>query len=89
MSANHGWISLGPRKGTEGPGDAPTRIEQATREQDERRGALLAVVEVRVYEHDEMPYVTFPTDAVLGVESEASVISEVVSRAREQLRNWR
>jgi len=50
-----------------------------------RRGELLAIVTVRVYE----PHVSFPPDAVLDVETDQSVISEVVRRARERLGQWR
>jgi hypothetical protein len=45
-------------------------------------------VAVRAYEHDEDTSVSFPPDAVLGVETDQSVISEVVRRAREQLTQW-
>jgi hypothetical protein len=44
---------------------------------------------VRVYEHDEDTSVSYPPEAVLGVETDQSVISEVVRRAREQLMQWR
>lgn len=49
----------------------------------------MAIVEVRVYENDEEPQVGFPPDALLGVETDSSIISEVVARAREQLAHWR
>ena len=58
-------------------------------ERNEARGALLAVVQVRVYENDELPQVTFPEEAILGVETDPTVLSDVVARARVQLQHWR
>jgi hypothetical protein len=46
-------------------------------------------VEVRVFEHDEEPQVSFPPDALLGVETEPALVAAVVARAREQLARWR
>jgi len=66
-----------------------TRSERHIKQSQEERGALLAIVEVRVYENDEEPQVSFPQDALLGVETDSSVISDVVARAREQLAHWR
>jgi len=65
--------------------DVERRIEQ----RQEERGALLAIVEVRVYENDEEPQVSFREDAVFGVETDSSIISDVVARAREKLAHWR
>jgi len=59
------------------------------RERRERQGELLAVVTVRIYEHDQVPQVTFPPDAILGVETDPSPISAVVQRAQEELTRWR
>jgi hypothetical protein len=59
-------------------------IEERQRE----RGALVAVVEVRVYENAAEPGVGFPQDALLGADTDSAVISEVVARAREQLAHW-
>jgi hypothetical protein len=47
------------------------------------------VVQVRVYENGCESYVTFPRDAVLGVETDQSEIAEMVARARAQLVDWR
>jgi hypothetical protein len=38
------------------------------------------MVQVRVFEHGEEPQVTFPPDALLGPETDHSVISEVAQR---------
>ncbi|HEX4126711.1 MAG TPA: hypothetical protein VHX67_03945 [Acidimicrobiales bacterium] len=51
-------------------------MERQTSGRRERQGALLAV-----YEHDEEPQVSFPPDALLGVETGQTVIQEVGRRA--------
>jgi hypothetical protein len=50
---------------------------------------LLGVVQVRVYENGCEPFVTFPQDAVLGVETDQSEVAAVVARARTRLLDWR
>jgi hypothetical protein len=85
MSSNYGWVSSSP-------GNNPHQsdeVRQLVRDRRERKGELLAVVAVRVYEHDEDTSVSFPTDAILDVDTHRSVISEVVRRAQEQLTLWR
>jgi hypothetical protein len=85
VSTDHGWVSSSPGDNSH----QSDQVRQLIRNRRERRGKLLAVVAVRVYEHQAVPQVTFPPDAVLGVETEQSVISEVVRRAREELTQWR
>jgi hypothetical protein len=85
MSSNHGWVSSSPGNNSH-PSD---EVRQLVRARRERKGELLAVVAVRVYEHDEDTSVSFPSDAILDVETDRSVISEVVRRAQEQLTQWR
>jgi hypothetical protein len=58
-------------------------------ERAERRGALLATVEVRVYERQEEPQVSFPHEAQLHPGSDPSTVAEVVARARRSLGGWR
>ncbi len=53
------------------------------------RGQLLGVVQVRVFENECEPFVTFPQDAVLGVDTDQSVIAEMVASARTELVDWR
>ncbi|HEY3844515.1 MAG TPA: hypothetical protein VGL48_14780 [Acidimicrobiales bacterium] len=89
MSTEHRWVSSAPGSRDRLPEDVRQEREQRHRERDERRGGLLAIVSVRVYEHDEEPQVSFPPDALLGVETDAPVIAEVVARARTQLGRWR
>ena len=64
-------------------------VEERIRERHELRGGLLGIVEVYVYEHDCHEQVTFPHGSLLGVETDASVISEIVARASAEMANWR
>jgi hypothetical protein len=89
MTTEHGWASYAPGDNSHlSPGDRAEVERRITRRQEER-GALLAIVQVRVYENAEEPQVTFPEDALLGTETDSSIISDVVARAREQLAHWR
>jgi hypothetical protein len=63
-------------------------VEERHRERQEQRGGLLGVVEVSVYEHGCLPQVNFPHGSLLEVETDASVISEMVARASIELANW-
>jgi hypothetical protein len=65
------------------------KVEDGTRARHQQRGDLLAVVEVSVYERGCHQQVNFPQGSLLGVESDPSVISEVVARARAELATWR
>ncbi|MFZ0249669.1 MAG: hypothetical protein WAL61_06970 [Acidimicrobiales bacterium] len=89
MSTHHGWVSYGSGDNAHLSDEVRTEMDRRMRERRERQGALLATVEVRVYEHEEEPQVSFPPEALLGIETEQSVIREVVRRAREQLTHWR
>jgi hypothetical protein len=87
---NHGWV--GYRGGGENArlsDDVRHEVEQRIARRQETRGRLLAIVEVGVYENAAEPQVSFPQDALLGVESEASTISAVVARARQELATGR
>jgi hypothetical protein len=94
MGAGTDWIGY-----TTGPGgkdhlspEVRAEVERREAARRQRRGGLLCEVHVRVYEHDtedaEMS-VSFPADALLGVESDSSQIAAAVARAREQLSRWR
>jgi hypothetical protein len=63
-------------------------VEQRRSDRQEKRGGLLAVVEVSVYQNGCLPQVSFPHGSLLGVETEASVIAEMVARASTELANW-
>jgi hypothetical protein len=64
------------------------RIEDEMRHRQERRGRLLAVVEVRVYENETEPQVSFPPAALLKPDSDDSEIMGIVDRAQEGLAAW-
>ena len=85
MTTEHGWVSYTSGDNSHLSPEVRTRVER----RKEERGALLAIVQVRVYENDEEPHVSFPQDALLGVDTDSSIISDVVARAREQLAHWR
>jgi hypothetical protein len=86
MAPDHGWIS------NTGSGDNSHLTDEQRQMIEERirlRGQLLGVVQVRVFENGCEPYVTFPQGAVLGVETDQSVIAQMVARARSELVDWR
>ena len=89
MSTDQGWVSYSPGDNAHLSDEVRAQAEQRLREQGERQGELLAVVTVRVYEHDQVPQITFPPDAILGVETDPSLISAVVQRAQDELTRWR
>lgn len=85
-----GWVSWGPG----GPGeDVPPEVrEELLRSRDERRerrGRLLARVEVEVYETGEcLAQVSAPPDSTLDL-SDTETIAGVVQAARDELGRWR
>jgi hypothetical protein len=88
MPTDHGWVSYTPGDNSHLSDEVRAKVERRLQERHERRGALLAIVQVRVFEHQEEPQVTFPPDALLGPETDHSVISEIVQRAQRQLTLW-
>jgi hypothetical protein len=89
MTTRQGWVSYTSGDISHLSPEVRIEVERRIRQRKKERGALLAVVQVRVYENDEEPYVTFPEDALLGAETDSSIISDVVARARENLAHWR
>jgi hypothetical protein len=89
MTTGHGWLSYTSGDNSHLSPEVRAEVERRIKRRQEERGALLAVVQVRVYENDEQPQLSFPEDALLGVETDSSIISDVVARAREQLTHWR
>ncbi|HEV3132020.1 MAG TPA: hypothetical protein VGY51_08665 [Acidimicrobiales bacterium] len=89
MTPPSGWISYTPGDNSHLTDDQRTLVEQRIKERNDRRGALLGVVEVRVYEHDAEPQVGFPPGSELGGETSPAAIASIVSRAREELAHWR
>lgn len=64
-------------------------VEECIGERHDLRGGWLEIVEVQVYEHDGHEQVTIPHGSLLGVETDACVISEIVVRASAELADWR
>ena len=89
MTPPSGWISYTPGDNSHLTDNQRTLVEQRIKQRKARRGALLGVVEVRVYEHGGEPQVSFPPGSELGVESGPEAIASIVSRAREELAHWR
>jgi hypothetical protein len=90
MATNeHGWISYRGGGNSHLTDEQRQMVEERNRERQELRGGLLGIVEVYVYEHGCQPQVIFPHGSLLGVETDASVISEIVARASAELANWR
>lgn len=94
MSTGTGWVSYASGPGGQDHLPPEVRAEVARQEaaRQERRGRLLCEVHVSVYEHDDQTaemYVSFPAGALLGLESDSSLIADAVARAREQLARWR
>jgi hypothetical protein len=86
MTAAHGWVSYTSGDNSHLSPEVRAEVERRIKRRQGERGALLAIVEVRVYENNEEPQVSFPRDALLGGETDSSIISDVVARA---LANWR
>jgi len=89
MSPEHGWIAYTPGDNAHLSRDVRTEVEQRIQQHRRERGALLAIVEVRVYEHGAEPQLSFPPEARLGPDSEPDVLAGVVARARDRLAAWR
>jgi len=90
MATNeHGWISYGPDDNSHLIEEERQMLEERIRERQEQHGGLLGILEVYVYEHGCNQQVNFPHGSLLGVETDVSVISEIVARASAELANWR
>ena len=85
MAEDHGWFSYAGGDNS----DRTDEHRQVVEERVRRRGPLLGVVQVRVYANGCEPFVTFPQDAVLGVEADQSEVAALVARARTGLLDWR
>jgi hypothetical protein len=85
MAEDHGWLSYTGGDNS----DLTDEQRQVVEERVRSRGPLLGVVQVRVYENGCEPFVTFPQDAVLGIEADQSEVAALVARARTGLLDWR
>jgi hypothetical protein len=86
MAQDQGWFSY---VGSNDNSDLTDEQRRIVEERIRSRGQLLGVVQVRVFENGCEPFVTFPQGAALGVETDQSVIAEMVARARARLVDWR
>lgn len=86
MTQDGGWFSY---VGSGDNSDLTDEQRQIVEERIRSRGQLLGVVQVRVFENGCEPFVTFPQGAALEVDTEQSVIAEMVARARTRLIDWR
>jgi hypothetical protein len=85
VAQHHGWFSYSGGDTSHLTDEQRQVVEDRIRD----RGNLLGVVEVRVYENGCESYVTFPQNAVLGVDTDQSEIAEMIARAHAQLVDWR
>ena len=86
-----GWVSYGPGgPSPDLPEDVRQELLRRKAEREERRGRLLAVVEVHVWENGESnPQVSFPEGCALSPLDSSERIAEVVRIARDALEDWR
>ena len=86
-----GWISYGPGgPGPDVPHDVRDELLHLKKEREVRRGRLLAVVQVHVWENGESdPGVTFPEGCALSPLDSGERIAAVVRIARDALEDWR
>jgi hypothetical protein len=83
----YGFGAGGP--GEDLPEDVRQELLRRQAERRERRGRLLARVEVEVWENGEaVPRVSLPPEVVRSVE-DSDQIADVVRIAREALADWR
>ena len=88
MSPQELWVSY--PSGDHGHVPEGVRNEPAQRAEAERtrRGKLLAVVEVRVYEQTEAAQVNVQPGAPIGSESDTLDLTDIVARARTELERF-
>jgi hypothetical protein len=84
----NGWISHGAGDNSHLTDVQRQVVEERIHERQGQQGGLLGVVVVNVYERGCQPQVSFPPGSLLGVETDASVVSELVARASVELANW-
>lgn len=87
-TGKQGWISYGGGENSYLTHEQRQNVEEHISERQKKRGELLGIVEVRVYEQGCQPQVSFPSGSLLGVDADDSVISEIVARAMAELANW-
>jgi hypothetical protein len=84
-----GWVSWTGDSWVDVPPESRERTRRTMIERHRKRGPLQAVVQVRVYENEAEPQVSFSHECTLGVETDRETLAGVVARARDSLAGWR
>ena len=85
MSPQAQWASYPSGDHAHLPDGVRNEPQQRAEAERKRRGKLLAVVEVRVYEQAEAAQVNVQPGAPIGSESDSLDLTEIVARARGEL----
>jgi hypothetical protein len=85
MAPQAQWVSYPSGDHPHLPDGVRNEPQQRAEAERKRRGRLLAVVEVRVYEQAEAAQVNVQPGAPIGSESDALDLTEIVARARTEL----
>lgn len=88
MSPQAQWVSYPSGDRAHVPGGVRNEPQQRVEAERTRRGKLLAVVEVRVYEQAEAAQVNVQPGAPIGSESNALDLTDIVARARIELERF-
>jgi hypothetical protein len=88
MSPQAQWVSYPSGEHGHVPDSARHEPEQRAEAERKRRGKLLAVVEVRVYEQAEAAQVNLQLGAPVGSESDTLDLTDIVARARIELERF-
>ncbi|HSZ37949.1 MAG TPA: hypothetical protein VK773_12725 [Acidimicrobiales bacterium] len=83
-----GWISWTSDSWGDLPPQSRDSVRRTMIERHRERGALAAVVHVRVYADGVEPYVSFTEECTLGPDADREEIAAVVERARLALADW-
>jgi hypothetical protein len=88
MSPQAQWVSNPSGDHAHLPESARSEPQQRAEAERKRRGKLLAVVEVRVYEQAEAAQVNVQPGAPIGSESDTLDLTDIVARARIELERF-
>jgi hypothetical protein len=79
MEPEHGWISYTAEDNSHLTEAQRHLVEERISQREESRGGLLGIVEVRVYENECEPQISFPRGALLGIDAGAPAMDEIDS----------
>jgi hypothetical protein len=88
MSPQAQWVSSSSGDHAHVPEGVRNQPQQRAEAERKRRGKLLAVVEVRVYEQAEAAQVNVQPSAPIGSESDTLDLTDIVARARIELERF-